>query len=160
MAGERDRDADAVRITEPGQVTLEELSLLSDNRLREALTLLKQAGVTPDEYGQAIEQLQPIPVTKQARRQAARTLLDETIKTRAGKLVREHNLNPEGRDLDTRRLGQGNWVIVKAAIDKKVNATIGRGSKERNEVSQAEVDLITERLDGIVAGVERDLFNG
>ena len=40
MAGER--DADPVRITEPGQVTLEELSLLSDDRLREALTLLSK----------------------------------------------------------------------------------------------------------------------
>lgn len=151
---------DDIRITEPGKVSLEELPLLSDDRLKEALKLLMQAGVTAEDYGRAVEQLEPIPVTKQARRQASRTLLDETVKTRAGKLVRDHGLNPEGRDLDTRHLGQGNWVIVKAAIDKKANAAVGRGPKERSELSQAEIDLITERFDGILAEVESELFNG
>jgi superfamily II DNA or RNA helicase len=155
----RERDRDTVRITEPGTVTLEELPLLSDSRLKEALTLLMQAGVTPEEYQRAIEQLEPIPVTKQARRQASRILLDETIKTKAGKLVWDRGLNPEGRDLDTKHIGQSNWVIVKAAIDKKANTTDG-GPKERSELSQAEIDLITERLDGIVAEVEEELFRG
>lgn len=141
---------DEIRITEPGTVSLEELPLLSDDRLKEALVLLMQAGVTAEDYGRAVEQLEPIPVTKQARRQASRTLLDETIKTRAGKLVRNHGLNPEGRDLDTKHLNQSNWVIVKAAIDKKANAAVGRGPKGRSELSQAEIDLITERLDGIL----------
>lgn len=156
----RERNPDAVRITEPGTVMLEELPLLSDGRLKEALTLLVQAGVTPEEYKRAAEQLEPIPVTKQARRQASRTLLDETIKTKAGKLVRDHDLNPEGHDLDTKHLGRSNWVVVKAAIDKKTNAAVGRGPKERSELSQAEIDLITERMDGILKEVEKELFRG
>lgn len=156
----RERGPDAVRIVEPGIVTLEELPLLSDTRLNEALTLLAQAGVTPEDYKQAIEQLQPIPVTKQARRQAARAWLDETIKTRAGKLIRDHGMNPEGRDLDTKRLGHSNWVIVKAAIDKKANAAVGGGPKERSRFSQAEIDLIAERLESIVAEVEGEVFGG
>lgn len=155
-----ERPADPMRITEPGQVSLEELPLLSDSRLKEALTLLKQAGVTPEEYGRAIDQLQPIPVTKQARRQASRLLLDETIKTRAGKLVRDHGLNPEGHDLDSKHLGQSNWVVVKAAVDQKANATVGRGRNERPELSQAEIDLIMERLDSIVTAVQSELFSG
>lgn len=156
----RNRDPDAVRIVEPGTVTLQELPLLSDIRLKDALKLLAEAGVTPEDYKQAIEQLQPIPVTKQARRQASRTWLDETIKTRAGKLIREHDMNPEGRDLDTKHLGQSNWVIVKAAVDKKANAAVGRGPKERSEFSQAEIDMITEQLDSIVAEAEREVFGG
>ena len=155
----RERDPDAVRITEPGTVTLEELPLLSDERLKEVLTDLLSAGYSADDIGRAAKLLEPIPVTKQARRQASRMLLDETIKTRAGKLVREHGLNPEGRDLDTRHLGQSNWVIVKAAIDKKANAAVGRGPKERSELSQAEIDLIAERLDGIIAETEGELFH-
>lgn len=86
--------------------------------------------------------------------------MDETIKTRAGKLIREHGMNPEGRDLDTKHLGQSNWVIVKAAVDKTANAAVGRGPKERSEFSQAEIDLITERLDSIVAEVEGEVFGG
>lgn len=156
----RERGPDAVRIVEPGTVTLEELPLLSDDRLKEALTLLAQAGVSPEDYKRAIEQLQPIPVTKQARRQASRTWLDETIKTRAGKLVRVHDMNPEGHDLDTRHRGQSNWVIVKAAIDTKANAAAGRGPKERRDFSQAEIDLIAKRLDDILAEVEEQLFHG
>ena len=156
----REYEADPVRITEPGKVSLEELPLLSDSRLKEALAILKKAGVTPEQYGRAIDQLEPIPVTKQARRQASRSLLDETIKTRAGKLVHEHGLNPGGRDLDTKHLGQSNWVVVKAAIDQQANTEVGRGPKERSELSQAEIDLITERLDGILSTVEDALFNG
>lgn len=54
--------------------------------------------------------------------------------------------------------GQRNWVVVKAGIDQQANATVGRGPKERNELSQAEIDLITERLDGIMSAVEGALF--
>jgi hypothetical protein len=159
MAGNRPGE-DPVRITEPGQVSVEELPLLSDSRLQEALALLKQAGVTPEEYGRATDQLEPIYVTKQSRRQASRALLDETIKTRAGKLVHHHGLNPEGRDLDTKHLGHSNWVVVKAAIDKQANAMVGHGPKERRDLSQAEIDLVTERLDAIVSTVESELFHG
>lgn len=154
------RDPDSVLITEPGAVTLEELPLLSDQRLTGILGDLLSAGYTAEEISRAAKLLEPIPVTKQARRQASRTLLDETIKTKAGKLVRNHGLNPEGRDLDKRRLGQSNWVIVKAATDKRANATVGRGPKERSDLSQAEIDLITERLDDILIEVEEDLFHG
>jgi len=151
-------DEEEVLIIEPGQISLEELPLLSDSRLKEALALLKQAGVTPDEYGRATDQLEPIYVTKQARRQASRVLLDETIKTLASKLVRGHGLNPDGRNLDTKHLGQSNWVIAKAAIDKQANAAVGRGPKERSDLSQAEIDLITERLDVLVSAAESELF--
>lgn len=156
----REPEPDPVHITEPGTVSLEELPLLSDDRLREALAILKQAGVTPEEYGRATDQLQPIPVTKQARRQASRLLLDETIRTRAGRLVKDHGLNHEGRDLDTKRLGRGNWLVVKAAIDNRAATTVDRSTSERDQYSQAEIDLILERLDSIVASVESELFNG
>jgi len=156
----REPEPDPVHITKPGAVSLEELPLLSDDRLREALATLKQAGVTPEEYGRATDQLQPIPVTKQAHRQASRLLLDEIIKTRAGRLVKDHGLNHEGRDLDTRRLGRGNWLVVKAAIDIHAATTVSRSTSERDQYSQAEIDLILERLDSIVASVESELFNG
>lgn len=156
----REHETEPVHITEPGQVSLEELTLLSDSRLKEALAILKQAGVTPEQFGRAIDQLEPIPVTKQARRKASRSLLDETIKTRAAKLVRDRGLNPGGRDLDTKHLGQTNWVVVKATIDQQANTEVGRGPKERSDLSQADIDLIMERIDDIVSTAEGALFNG
>ncbi len=157
---DRDLPSDSVRITEPGTVMLEELPLLSDGRLKEALALLKAAGVTPEAYGRAIQELEVVPVTKQARRRASRTLLDETVKTRAGRLVRDRGLSPEGRDLDKKHLGQSNWVIVKAAIDAQAHTLVGRGKKERHEFSQPELDQILEEMDGLVTAVETDLFHG
>jgi superfamily II DNA or RNA helicase len=157
---DRDLPSDSVRITEPGTVMLEELPLLSDGRLKEALALLKAAGVTPEAYGRAIQELEVVPVTKQARRRASRTLLDETIKTRASRLVRDRGLSPEGRDLDKKHLGQSNWVIVKAAIDAQAHTLVGRGKKERHEFSQPELDQIFEEMDGLVTTVEADLFHG
>lgn len=157
---ERRVEGDAVRITQPGSVVLEELQLLSDDRLKEALALLKQAGVTPEEYGRATGQLEPVRVSKQAQRRASRTLLDETIKTRANKLVRDRGLNPEGRELDKKHLGKSNWVVVKSSIDAEANTTVGYGPRKRADFSQAEIDLVTERLSDIIAKVESDLFNG
>lgn len=158
-----DREHDAanpVRITAPGQVNLEELPLLSGDRLKGMMAALKEAGITPEDYARETGQLEAIRVSKQAHRQESRKLLDETIRTRAARLVRERGLNPEGRNLDSRHLGRSNWQIVKAAIDQKANATVSRGSNERGELSQAEIDLIAERLDAIISDVESELFNG
>jgi superfamily II DNA or RNA helicase len=70
----RERDPDAVRITEPGTVTLEELPLLSDERLKGVLAGLLSEGYTAEDIGRAAKLLEPIPVTRQARRQASRAL--------------------------------------------------------------------------------------
>lgn len=134
--------------------------MLSDERLKGVLTDLLSAGYTAKDIGRVAEFLEPIPVAKQNRRRASRSWLDETIKTKAGKLIRNHGLNPEARDLDVNHLGQSNWVFVKAAIDKKVNAAVGRGPRERSEFSQAEIDLTAERLEGILVEVEEELFRG
>lgn len=122
-----DREHDAVnpvRITAPGQVNLEELSLLSADRIKGMMAALAEAGITPEDYARETGQLEAIRVSKQAHRQESLKLLDETIRTRAGRLVREHGFSHEGRNLDSRHLGRSNWQIVKAAIDQKANATV------------------------------------
>ena len=148
-----------VRITEPGVVALEELPLLSDQRLKEAFEVLRAAGITPEDYQQASE-LDRLPVTKQGRRRATRTLLDETIKTRANRLLREHALSAEGGDLDKARLGRSNWVIVKAALDERAHQLVGRSPKQRHEYIQSELDQIMDTLDSLIAHVETELFGG
>lgn len=151
-------DPELLELTHVGTVELEELALLSNERLQEAVNLLIQAGVTPEQYEKAVRQHEPIRVKKQAKRQSSRMLLDDTIKTLAGRLLAQRQVNPEGRDLDTKRLGRSNWMIVKAAIDKKVNAIVARPAGERGELTQAEIDLALERLDGLAQEVGSELF--
>lgn len=50
--------------------------------------------------------------------------------------------------------------MVKSSIDAEANTTVGYGPRKRADFSQAEIDLVTERLSDIIAKVESDLFNG
>ena len=156
---DRQWEPDPVTITEPGVVALEELALLSDKRLKEAFDLLRAAGITPADYERALE-LDRVPVTKQARRRATRVLLDETIKTRANGLLRDHGMTAEGRDLDARHLGRSNWVIAKAAIDRQAHQLVGRSAKERHDYKQAELDQIMTAMDALIASAGTELFGG
>jgi superfamily II DNA or RNA helicase len=149
-----------VQITEQEQVTLEEVPLLSDARVRGMLQSLRERGVTAEQVVQALQQLEPIPVTKQAKRRAARTELDDIIKTRASRLLREHDLNHEGRDLDRNRIGRSNWQVVKAAIDNKVNTLVGHGPGERDRFSQADLDLVRDRIDTVMSEVAAEVLGG
>jgi superfamily II DNA or RNA helicase len=149
-----------VKITEPGIVAVEELQLLSDERLKGALADLLSAGYSAADIGRAAKLLEPVPVTKQHRRRASRRLLDETIKTRANRLLQERALSADGHDLDKARLGRTNWVIVKAAIDKRAHQLVGRSTKQRNEYTQPELDQIMDALETLIATVETELFHG
>ena len=151
---ERD-DPDQVDITEPGAVTLEEMSLLSDTRLREAFETLAKAGITPQDYAQELERT---PVTKQARRQASRKELDEIIKTRASKLLHDHKVKQDGRTLDKQHLGKTNWIVVKSAIDRKAATLTGHKTGERPDYSQEQIDAIKAGLDDIIREVEDEVF--
>jgi hypothetical protein len=149
-----------VQITEQQEITLEEVPLLSDIRVRDILKSLRERGVTADEVVQALKQLEPIPVTKQARRRAARTELDEIIKTRAGRLLGERGLNHEGHELDRNHLGRSNWQVVKASIDKRVNTLVGRGVGERDRFTQPEIDLVNGKMNAIMTEVIGEVTNG
>lgn len=157
---DRQWQPDPVTITEPGVVAIEELPLLSDERLKGILTDLLSAGYTAEVIGRAAKLLEPIPVTKYEHRKASRTLLDDTIKTRANRLLRDHSMSAEGRDLDTRHLDRSNWVIAKAAIDRQAQQLVGRSAKERHDYRQPELDQIMSALDTLVANAERELFGG
>lgn len=117
-------------------------------------------GVSVDQVLNSLRELKPIPVTKQAKRRAAKSELDEIIKTRAARLLAEVGMNPEGHELDRNHLGRRNWVIVKAALDKKVNALVGRTTNERHKFTQADLDLVRGELDGLADEVAGEVLRG
>lgn len=142
-----------IEIREQDSVTIEELPLLKDDiEALKAVELLRSKGYDV--------RLSPIPITKQKRRLASKTALDNLVKIKTGELLGKHNTNPKGKELDTKHLNKENFVIVKSYIDKKCNELIGKSSGKRHEFTQNELDNINENLDSILADVEMELFNG
>jgi hypothetical protein len=102
----------------------------------------------------------PVATTKANERQAARSGLDTRIKNAVGRILGEKNLNPQGKELDIKRLGKTNFVIVKTAIDKQVNKSVGRGTSERHEFTRPELDAIDSRFEELVAVAKSEVFDG
>ncbi len=141
------------------EVHLQEIPLIEEDA--EALALIRQLrerGYSPDQVAGAMERLDPVPVTRVRQRQAGRASLDMRIRTAVGRVFAERGVNHEGRDLDQRRLGRSNFVVMKAAIDRAANTVAGRGPRERSEFTQAQLDTVDAGFDEIVARAEAEVF--
>ncbi|AEP00089.1 DEAD/DEAH box helicase [Heyndrickxia coagulans] len=146
----RNRRTNQVEIREQEGVSIIEIPLvLEDDEVKKALELLKSKGVTLEDI-QISYKHHPIPTTKQRERQAARRALDETVRNNVSFILRQQGMNPQGHDLDRRRLGRSNFVILKAAVDKKINDFVGKDSGKRDEFSKNELDTIREKLNYII----------
>ncbi|WP_439869665.1 DEAD/DEAH box helicase [Pseudomonas syringae] len=152
-------DGDPMEVKAQSIVHLEELELLATDE-NDAINLLKDRGIIPESFNPAVDVLQPVPTTKVARRQAMRASLDMRVRTESARLLKKHEINPGGSELDTKRLGRQNFIIVKAAIDKKINLSIGRPSRYRSELSQSELDQVTANLTEIINSAWSEIQNG
>ncbi len=141
-------------------VLLEEIPLLQDDAAIAALRLLQERGYTTDDIAAAYQTLQPIPTTRARERQAMRNGLDMRVRTEAAKILNERGINPQSSELDRNRLGRTNLIVMKAAIDRQVNVTAGRGAGQRHEFSRAELDQIDQGFAAIVATASNEVFNG
>jgi superfamily II DNA or RNA helicase len=140
-------------------IRLEEIPLIAeDPDALAALTLLHEKGYTSDQVKQAYEELEPVPVTRVRQRQAKRSGLDMRVRTEAGRILAEHGINQEGHDLDRKRLGRTNFVVLKSAIDRQVNAAVNRQSHERHEFTRPELDQIEQDFAGIVERAVQEVF--
>jgi hypothetical protein len=149
-----------VEIRAQSDVRVEEIPLLQNSAAVDALRVLHRLGVTPHDLVVAYTQLQPVPTTKVRERQAKRASVDVRIKTEAAKAIKQRGLNPEGRDLDRQRLGRTNLIIVKSAIDRHVNALVGKGARQRSELSRADLDEIESRFPELLASAIAEVFDG
>lgn len=150
---------DPLEVKAQSEVRLEELQLLADDE-GEAIQLLKERGIIPDSFNPASEVLQPIATTKVARRQAMRAGLDMRVRSESARILSRHGINPGGRELDKKRLGRQNLIILKTAIDKAVNTFVGKDTGSRSEFSQAELDLIDTNFSEIVSSAWEEIYNG
>lgn len=153
------RAPNTVEVRSQTDLLLEEIPLLDDDEAMKAIATLRARGYSSDDVRRAMEH-HPVPTTKVNERQAARTALDTRIKTEVGRVLSQKGMNPHGKDLDTKRLNRTNFVIVKAAIDKQVNAAVGKGTGERHEFNKAELDTINGRFAELAAAAEEEVFGG
>lgn len=152
--------SDGVEVRGQSGLRLQEIPLLSDEGALEALRQLQERGYTPDQVRDAMQELEPIPVTRQRRRQAARGALDAQVTTATGRILASRGVNPEGRSLDRSRRGLSNYVVLKSAIDRQINALVGRARGERHEFSRNELEQINEAFDHLTDRASNEVFDG
>ena len=142
-------------------VHLEEIPLIEeDAEALDALRLLQKKGYAPDQVYQAYNNLlEPVPTTKARERRAMRDSLDMRVKNETMRILVDRDLNPEGRELDRQCLRRSNFVVLKSAIDRQVNAAVGRQSRERHELTRPELDQIERDFQQIVERAVKEVFN-
>ena len=150
---------DRLEVSSQTGVLMEEIPLLAeDEAAMSAFQLLRSRGFTVEEYRRATE-LQPVPTTRARERQAARAALDDRVRNEAGRILAARAINPGGQDLDRNRLGRTNFVVIKAAIDSKIDEFVGRSIGERSEFSRAQLDEINANFDRFVEEAVQEVFN-
>ena len=151
---------DEVEVRDQGSVFVEEIPLIEDDpAAMDAINTLRERGYSAETVRRAME-LQPVPTTRVRERQAARSRLDSRVKNEVGRILGERGLSPEGHELDRKRLGRTNFVVLKSAIDREVNHAVGRGSSERHEFTRPELDLIENEFVSLVSKTVGEVFDG
>ena len=82
------------------------------------------------------------------------------IRTEAAWILKERKVNPEGKELDTQRLGRTNLIVIKAAIDREVNKAVGRKKGERHAFTRDELEKIDSDFSTLVEQATKDIFHG
>jgi hypothetical protein len=142
-----------------GSVEVREIPLLPPgDDVREAFELLRQRGVTPETYREVYE-LEAVPTTLVRERRARRQALDDRVRNETGRVLNERGINPQGHELDRNRLGRTNFVVLKSAIDRRVNALAGRSAGERHEFTRQELATINESFDRLFAEAAEEVLD-
>ena len=153
------RPENVMEVLAQSEVQLEEIQLLEADEAA-AIRLLQERGFIAGDFDPTRQALQPVPTTRVAQRQAMRSGLDMRVRTEAARILSQRGMNPAGRELDRQHLGRDNLIVLKAAIDRQVNATVGRTSGQRHEFSRGELDQIDAGFTNILADAVREVFDG
>ena len=153
------RPGEEMEVRAQSEVGIEEIHLLADDEAA-AIRLLQERGLIDANFDPGRQMLQAVPVTRVAQRRAMRDGLDMRVRQAAARVLGERGVSPEGRDLDRQRLGRSNFIVLKSAIDRRVNALVGRSTGQRSEFVREELDRIDAAFDRLVEEAEREVFHG
>lgn len=154
-------DLNQVVVRGQSAVSMQEIPLLrEDAEAMAAIQMLRDRGYAEEAIAELQSELQPVPVTRVRERQAMRGGLEMRIRTEAARILGQRGINPEGRELDRQRLGRGNLIVLKTAIDRRVNTLVERGGGQRHEFSREDLERIDENFSRLVAEAVEEVFNG
>lgn len=155
-----DEDGDQLEVRSQSEVRVQEIPLLRDDpdamRMIEAL---RERGYSQEDVTEVFEMLDTVPTTRQRQRQAMRNSLDMRIRTETTRILRRRGVNPEGRELDRQHLQRNNFVVLKTAIDRQVNALVGKPPGQRSDFTRAELDQVNQEFERVVANAVEGVFN-
>lgn len=155
------RSINTVEVRAQSDVHVEEIPLIeNDPAAMAAIQQLRDLGYSPDEVSRTMQRLDPVPTTKANERKAARAELDAKVKTEAAHILGQRGINPGSSELDKKRLGKTNLIVLKSAIDAQINAFVNRGTKERHEFTRADLDSINADFAPLVSAAVKEVFGG
>ncbi len=153
-------NGDTVEVRSQGEIQLQEIQLIQqDAEAMAAIEMLNERGYTGDGIRGVMETLQRVPVTRVRQRQAMRLSLDTRVRTEARRILGDREINPEGCELDRRHLGRSNLIVLKSAIDRRINALVNHSSGERHEFTRPELELIAQNFDTVVEDAIKEVFD-
>lgn len=139
---------------------LEELSLLvNDPDVRSAIETFRDKGYSGEEVSAVFKEYEKVPVTKARQRQAKRQRLDREVGMNAIRILVKRGISRDGRELDKQFRDRPNFVVMKSAIDRRVNEYVGRTAKQRHDFSSEDLLSIESHFDRLLADAERDVFD-
>ena len=126
------RPENEVEVRAQSDIRLQEIHLLEEDAAA-AIRLLQDRGIIPGDFDPITQALQPVPTTRVAERQAMRGGLDMRVRNEAGRILQQRGINPAGRELNRQHLGRNNLIVLKTAIDRHINGSVGHGSGQRHD---------------------------
>lgn len=145
-----------VEILEERGVRAAELEPIGDPQAAALLRQLAEMGVTPDQAAQEIRRLR---TTRQDRREARRSALNERIQNEVGGILNRLGINPGGRTLDpARREKNFAWTVTQ--LNRRINAHVDGQNTDRQNFTLQQLDDGHAALPDIVQQLEGELLNG
>ncbi len=147
------RNLSPVEIIEEYNVRASDLPPIGDPEAAELLQQLSQLGITPE---QAAQELRRLRTTRQSRREARRTSLNDRIQNEVGGIVNRLSINPGGRNLDPQhRRTNYPWLI--SELNHRINQFVDGGVGNRQNFTLEQLNSAHDGLPNIITQIEGEL---
>ncbi len=126
---------------------------------KEAAALIQQlaeTGISPERVASELRRIRP---TRQDRRQARRSALNDRIQKETGGLLARCNISPGGKSLD-RSYQKTNFQWVLAELNHRINSSASQQQDNRQNFTLDELDRAHQAIDDVVRELEGELKGG